>query len=140
MVRDGEEEHHHCWWCGDKLQGGICHFCQSTDCIPKKEGRKVSRVVCDHGIRENDYCAKCYGYVGGGGNDVVNHPPHYQSKTGLETIDVIEGFELGFRLANVIKYVLRCERKNGIEDLKKARWYLDREIQKRESGEKCETS
>ena len=61
--------------------------------------------------------------------DLVNHPPHYQGK-GIESIDVIEAFGLGFHLGNVIKYVLRSSRKGGLEDLKKARWYLDREIQK----------
>ncbi len=62
--------------------------------------------------------------------DLVNNPSHYISG-GLECIDVIEAFGLGFRLGNCVKYVLRAGRKNKqaeIEDLKKARWYLDREI------------
>lgn len=66
--------------------------------------------------------------------DVVNHPPHYKSDSGIESIDVIEAFELNFRLGNTIKYVLRHAKKgNPLEDLKKARWYLDREIEKLES-------
>lgn len=61
-------------------------------------------------------------------NDKVNHPPHYAGN-GLEAIQVIEGFSLGFHLGNVVKYVLRAGRKGqAIEDLQKARWYLDREI------------
>lgn len=64
--------------------------------------------------------------------DTVNHPPHYQGKGGLEAIDVVEAFGLGFHLGNVVKYVLRAEQKNGMEDLKKARWYLDREICRKE--------
>lgn len=64
--------------------------------------------------------------------DAVNHPPHYQSG-GLEAIDVIEAFDLGFCLGNTVKYVLRAGRKgDATEDLKKARWYLDREIAGRE--------
>lgn len=64
-------------------------------------------------------------------SDPVNNPSHYQAG-GLESIDVIEAFELNFRLGNVIKYVLRADRKGkALEDLKKARWYLDREISKR---------
>lgn len=64
--------------------------------------------------------------------DAVNHPPHYQSG-GLEAIDVIEAFDLGFCLGNTVKYVLRAGRKgDATEDLKKARWYLDREIANRE--------
>jgi len=66
--------------------------------------------------------------------DVVNHPPHYKSN-GIESIDVIEAFGLGFHLGNVVKYVLRSGRKSidSVEDLKKARWYLDRAIAKLES-------
>lgn len=65
-------------------------------------------------------------------NDPVNSPAHYTSGP-VEVIDIIEGFELGFHLGNVIKYVLRSPHKGReIEDLKKARWYLDRMIEKRE--------
>lgn len=61
----------------------------------------------------------------------VNHPPHY-SANGVEAMDVIEAFGLGFHLGNVVKYVLRADRKGTpAVDLKKARWYLDREIQRR---------
>lgn len=64
----------------------------------------------------------------------MNHPAHYQA-AGLEVIDVIEAFDLGFRLGNAAKYILRAGRKgDAIEDLKKARWYLEREIQKREAA------
>jgi hypothetical protein len=64
-------------------------------------------------------------------DDNVNHPAHYTYGP-MEVIDIIEGFGLGFHLGNVMKYVLRAEHKNGLEDLKKARWYLDRLIQQRE--------
>lgn len=61
--------------------------------------------------------------------DAVNHPPHYKSPNGLEAIDVIEGFGLGFRLGNLVKYVLRKDRKGApLQDLRKGRWYLNREI------------
>ena len=66
-------------------------------------------------------------------NDPVHNPSHYKSG-GIEAIDVIEAFELNFRLANVIKYVLRAGRKgDALEDLEKAAWYLDREIDKLET-------
>ena len=65
--------------------------------------------------------------------EAVDHPPHYQSEAGIEAIDVIEAFGLGFCLGNVVKYVLRAERKNGLEDLRKAKWYLERAIERRES-------
>lgn len=62
-------------------------------------------------------------------SDLVNHPPHYKSATGLESIDVIEAFNLNFRLGNVVKYILRADRKGArLQDLKKAAWYLQREI------------
>lgn len=66
-------------------------------------------------------------------NDSVNHPSHYNS-SGLETIDVIEAWNLGFHLGNAVKYISRSELKGSpLEDLKKARWYLDREIMRREA-------
>lgn len=56
--------------------------------------------------------------------DPVN-PTHYK---GDLVMRIIERFSLGFRLGNVVKYILRHGEKAGLEDLKKARWYLDREI------------
>jgi hypothetical protein len=65
--------------------------------------------------------------------DVVNKPKHYN--VGLEPIEAIESWKLGYNLGNVIKYVARADHKGKrIEDLKKARWYLDREINKNESN------
>jgi hypothetical protein len=61
--------------------------------------------------------------------ETVDHPNHYKSG-GIEAIDVIEAFGLGFCLGNTVKYVLRAGRKtpDAIRDLEKARWYIDREI------------
>lgn len=65
--------------------------------------------------------------------DVVNKPKHYN--VGLEPIEAIESWKLGYNLGNVIKYVARADHKGKrLEDLKKARWYLDREINKNESN------
>lgn len=59
----------------------------------------------------------------------VNHPSHYQGK-GLESIQVIEAFELGFNLGNAVKYILRAGKKGARdEDIRKAIWYLNREIE-----------
>lgn len=60
--------------------------------------------------------------------DNVNHPKHYQSKTGLEAINVIEAFTSGedFCIGNAIKYICRWKNKNGKEDIRKAIWYLER--------------
>lgn len=62
--------------------------------------------------------------------DIVNHPSHYTYGKGLEVIDVIDAFECGFEQGNIIKYVLRYKHKNGIEDLEKAKWYLNHLIEK----------
>ena len=56
---------------------------------------------------------------------------HYQ-KNEIQPIDIIDANKLGFYEGNIIKYVLRYKNKNGIEDLKKAKWYLDRMIEKNE--------
>jgi hypothetical protein len=66
--------------------------------------------------------------------DPVNHPPHYKTG-GVDTIDFIEAKDLNYRLGNVVKYVSRAGKKGDpIEDLKKALWYLDREINARENA------
>ena len=63
--------------------------------------------------------------------DMVNHPPHYQSRSGMEVIDVIESFTDGLvgieatDTGNIIKYICRWKGKNGLEDLKKAKWYIE---------------
>jgi hypothetical protein len=60
--------------------------------------------------------------------DNVNSPDHYKVG-GIETIDFIEAKGLNYNLGNVIKYVTRADHKaNRLEDLKKAQWYLAREI------------
>lgn len=66
----------------------------------------------------------------------VNHPPHYTSHpSGIECIDITE--HMSFCLGNVLKYVWRSDMKgNAIEDLEKARWYLDREIALRKRQKK----
>ena len=64
--------------------------------------------------------------------ETVNHPSHYRPGK-HEAIDVIEEWGLGFCLGNTVKYIARHELKGApLEDLKKARWYLDRAIQETE--------
>lgn len=61
---------------------------------------------------------------------MVSHPSHYQSKNGLEVINVIEAFTEGLEgieavdTGNAIKYICRWKDKNGIQDLEKAMWYI----------------
>lgn len=64
------------------------------------------------------------------GKEYINHPPHY-NRGKIECIEYIEDQDLGFHLGNVVKYLARAGHKETtgkLEDLKKARWYLDRYI------------
>ena len=69
----------------------------------------------------------------------VDHPNHYQSESGLEVIDVIKAFtselsgEEAFCIGNAIKYICRYSKKNGVEDLEKAKWYINRAISVRKT-------
>ena len=66
---------------------------------------------------------------------MVSHPTHYQSKSGLEVIDVIEAFTSELKgieatdTGNIIKYACRWKQKNGIQDLKKIMWYTQHLIE-----------
>ena len=66
---------------------------------------------------------------------MVSHPQHYQSETGLEVIDVIEAFTFDLKgieavdTANAIKYLCRWSKKNGVQDLEKAKWYIQHLIE-----------
>ena len=69
-------------------------------------------------------------------NDImVSHPSHYISETGLEAIDVIEAFTFDLKgieatdTGNILRYMCRWKNKNGLQDLEKAKWYLDHLIE-----------
>lgn len=66
--------------------------------------------------------------------DLVNHPAHYTSHpSGIECIQITE--HMGFCLGNAMKYIWRADLKNdAVEDLEKAIWYIQREIEKREDS------
>lgn len=66
-------------------------------------------------------------------DDRINSPQHYKGHC-LEAIEVIDDFELNFCLGNVVKYVLRAGKKgDALDDLKKAHWYIERELENRKS-------
>ena len=79
-----------------------------------------------HGGNIQEDCEFC--------EDVVNHPKHYtQHPSGVECIQITE--HMGFNLGNALKYIWRCDLKNdAIEDLRKAIFYVQREIDKRENA------
>ena len=77
----------------------------------------------------------------------VNHPKHYQcgellpdGTTVYEAINIIEAWGLNFNLGNVVKYILRSDKKHlsALEDLKKAQWYISRQIALHEAAIKTE--
>lgn len=114
------------------LDNGKCLECKydrydsKRNVIYDKEGKNNLCVACKAQydiIFVNDVSTK---------TDAVNHPSHYtQGK--IEVIEYIEDKKLGYHLGNVIKYVSRAGHKNNaLEDLKKARWYLNREIENME--------
>lgn len=70
-------------------------------------------------------------------HDAVNHPKHYTSHpSGIECIQVTE--HMGFNLGNAVKYIWRADLKaNAIEDLRKAKWYIERELMRREANKEA---
>lgn len=89
----------------------------------------MDREVCVHGTPLANVCLRCI--ATSNKVDAVNHPPHYTAHpSGIEAIQVTE--HMNFCLGNAMKYIWRAGLKSDdpIEDLKKARWYLDREIQR----------
>lgn len=74
--------------------------------------------------------------------DMVNHPDHYQSESGLEVIDVIEAFTFDLTgveavdVGLILRYICRWKKKDGLRDLKKAKWYLEHLIDHVEKIEK----
>lgn len=81
----------------------------------------------DHNMKDSFECPRC-GHCELEGQDNVNHPKHYTSHpSGVECIEITE--HMNFNLGNATKYVWRASLKGKeVEDLKKAIWYLEREI------------
>ena len=86
----------------------------------------------------HDATCKCNTCLSQRTNDVINWPKHYNMGK-IEVIEAIESWDLDFRLANVIKYVARAGKKDPNklkEDLMKAKWYLERFLEKECSEDK----
>ena len=135
-----------------------CHFygrCDSCE-LRKKYDVKTDKYTDDYGCvfddMDDEMLEKCYNWckeIGpapcenaeaeccGVEPDMVNHPSHY-TQGGIECIDALKAATVSKTgieavcTANVIKYLWRYEEKNGIEDVKKARWYIDRLIKELE--------
>ena len=96
--------------------------CELARCVAPEGWEPVNIKITDLGPEQKD-SEKIT-------NDSVNHPSHYTSGK-IEVIDFIEDKELGFHLGNAIKYISRAGKKDPdktVEDLKKAVWYINRQI------------
>lgn len=107
-------------WTDDKLAIAYDHVCKNGD--TRLDGSHIK----SQDIKTDD-----------NGPDMVNHPQHY-TQGGIECIDALKAATVGKRgieavcVANVIKYLWRYEEKNGVEDVRKAKWYLERLLKETE--------
>ncbi len=120
---------------------GVCMLfdkrCNSIDCSLKNKVGMISSIstIDNKEVKVSDNEKM---------SDNVNHPAHY-TQGGIECIDAIEAAVTGLSgidavcTGNAIKYLWRWKQKNGIEDLKKARWYINRliEREKRNDGKRA---
>lgn len=112
-----------CPTCGHKWTGPIASFDSEEEMWlyddHDQDQEMEEREAEDRGIQSD--------------TSAVDHPPHYSEGREIEPIEVIMDWGLGFCLGNAIKYIGRAGRKgDALEDLRKAVWYLQREIQERE--------
>ena len=141
MVTRYEQALHHAAsdFARTKTNCGKCRCKDSCGCNPGTLGCRFAledKWKQDAGIKDNHDAGDAPTYAQEQLTDIerreaVNHPDYYKCG-GIEAIDVIEAWGLGFSLGNVIKYIARCGRKsdNVLGDLKKAAWYLNREIER----------
>ena len=110
---------------GEEWAGGCCG-------CPPDYGYLDHPEYCI-GDGDNVLCAKCWDREIPGASDNVNHPTHYETGK-FECIDVMvetQGVDAvkSFCLCNAFKYIYRTRRKNGLEDVKKALWYLEKYVE-----------
>lgn len=109
------------------------NFLKELGGCQKQEGRKFE-IGVDYTFREDCGYECLYFELAEDKKEMINHPSHYNQ--GIEAIDYIESHNMDFNIGNVIKYVTRAKHKGTeLQDLKKASWYLNREIEKLEKGE-----
>ena len=102
-----------------------CYSEQIADLALKKSGLGACRTLPDQAFHTTIE------------QDVINKPSHYQGRYGMESIEILRNFMtdeqlVGFYLGNSLKYLIRHQKKNGLEDLKKARKNLNWLIEKME--------
>ena len=143
------------WYCDHC--GDTCDKCELKNMYDKETGEFTNIYSCQFDAMNNKMLDKIYDWYKEIDQaiyenaeteccnkepnfDMVNHPAHY-TQGGIECIDCIKSAIVGkvgieaFCVGNAIKYLFRYEEKNGIEDVKKARWYIDRLIKELEEKE-----
>ena len=141
----------YCYHCGD-----TCDKCELKNMYDKKTDEFIDNYSCAFDEMDDKMLDKIYSWYKELDQascenakdsccnkepdiDMVNHPSHY-TQGGIECIDCIKSAIVGkvgieaFCVGNDIKYLFRYEEKNGIEDVKKARWCIDRLIKELENG------
>ena len=107
------------------------NFLKELGGCQKQEGRKFE-IGVDYTFREDCGYECLYFELAEDKKEMINHHSHYNQ--GIEAIDYIESHKMNFNTGNVIKYVTRAKHKGTeLEDLKKASWYLNREIERLEN-------
>lgn len=116
----------------------FCDECNGCDvCLLEKFS---GGVICDFDEWPDDKLAIAYDHVYKNSPDMVNHPKHY-TQGGIECIDALKAATVGKRgieavcVANIIKYCWRYEEKNGIEDVRKAKFYIERLLKELEESQ-----
>lgn len=140
----------------DEMVRTLAKFCDECDscgiCLLEKFS---GGVICDFDEWPDDKLAIAYDHVcknsearldgshleiDDDGHDMVSHPKHY-TQGGIECIDALKAATVGKRgieavcVANVIKYLWRYEEKNGVEDVCKAKWYIERLLKELEESQ-----
>lgn len=116
----------------DLIESGLVDLANGLADELEKNEEKTAKEAVDGAVKnkceEFEKNAKKAGYSCTQSSDMVNSPSHYKGHK-FEVIDIIEDFDLNFRKGNALKYLLRAGHKDDyVQDLKKAIWYLNREI------------
>ena len=120
-----------CAHCTFNFEPSSVRYNKAKNCYVPKNKSANCTISCKEGNK--NFSNEDYGFkeISKDEVDMVNHPQHYAH--GIEPIDYIESHDLNFNLGNVIKYVSRSPYKGKeLEDLKKAKWFIEREIKKHE--------
>nr|DAO37095.1 MAG TPA: nucelotide kinase [Caudoviricetes sp.] len=121
-------------WTDDKLAIAYDHVCKNGEA--RLDGSHIKSVeinTCDN--IQSGIATKATSKP-----DMINHPQHY-TQGGIECIDALKAATVGKHgieavcVANVIKYLWRYEEKNGVEDVRKAKWYIERLLKELEESQ-----